>query len=58
VDTKGQEMASQIRRDKNGDGRYTEEGGSELLEAEASANSPANPFIEERVMSKLREGAQ
>jgi len=51
-------MASQIRRDKNGDGRYTEEDGSELLEAEASANSPANPFIEERVMNKLREGAQ
>jgi hypothetical protein len=48
----------QIRRDANSDGRYTEEDGSELLEAGVETPARAAAFIEESLMQRLREAAK
>jgi len=48
----------QVRRDRNKDGKFTEEDGSDLLETSSRAPSKAQPFIQESIMKDLDAAAR
>ncbi len=43
----------QIRRDANADGRYSEEDGAELLEAETTVSAQARPIVDPQILESL-----
>jgi hypothetical protein len=48
----------QIRRDANNDGHFTDEDGSELLEAKVLADATSQPVIDETVLTRLKEAVK
>lgn len=47
-----------IRRDANNDGHFTDEDGSELLEAKVMADATSQPVIDETVLTRLKEAVK